>query len=70
MELCDDSWSRDHISHSKKTIPNTIDISEYAHFSMYEPIYYWKPAEFDNFLHCGENLGSYLGDDQYREQAM
>ena len=49
---------------------NTLHILEYAQFSMYEPIYYYNLAEFDNFPHGGEQLCRYLSVDKYRGQAM
>ena len=42
--------SRDNYTNLEMRLPrevieqNTLDISEYAQLSMYEPIYYWNPA--------------------------
>ena len=49
---------------------NTLDILEYAQFSMYEPMYYWNPAEFDKFTRGGEQLGRYFSVAQDRGQEM
>ena len=49
---------------------NILDISKYAQFSIYEPIYHWKPTEFDKFTKGYEQLGIYLGVAQYTGQAL
>ena len=49
---------------------NTLYISGYAYFSMYEQIYYWNPSGFDNFPRSGEQIGQRLSVSHNMVQAM
>ena len=49
---------------------NTIDISEYAQFHFYEPIWYWDPANVSKYPDMGEKLGRFVGVAHSVGQAM